>query len=314
MSSPTTPTGPRTDEQPLPTARPLRPDRLRLAIIAVATGILVTLALVVFPALAKVQDAAAKSQCINNLRQIGFALHNFNGQHDRLPPALGWFPEAPQEGKEFRTGSYGNVFFTILPYLEGKSGYHTTKTPYEGGNAFFPWTNEFYKVSFKTYLCGSDPSVTSNGLTEDGWALCSYAFNCQVFATADGESGRIRNLAGSARIPATFENGTAYTIMVTEKYAQCSFAGGLWAYWDADYWLPAFGVWSSGEASKYQLRPASFKDSSCDPSRASTAHKDGITACMADASVQTLLPDISARAWRHACLMFAPPEDRGPEW
>src|SRR5437868_9416166 len=75
-----------------------------IAIIAILIGLLV-------PAVQKVREAAARTQCLNNLKQIGIALHNYETIAKNYPPA-GIYPV----GKA-ATDVY-SVQARLLPFLE----------------------------------------------------------------------------------------------------------------------------------------------------------------------------------------------------
>ena len=83
-----------------------------IAIIAILIGLLL-------PAVQKVREAAARTKCQNNLKQIGIGLHSYHDAFGRFPP-----------GSRNITGSqtnygHGNWRYHILPYIELQAMFDT---------------------------------------------------------------------------------------------------------------------------------------------------------------------------------------------
>src|SRR5436853_4429566 len=79
-----------------------------IAIIAILIGLLL-------PAVQKVREAAARTRCQNNLKQIGLGCHNFENANGYLPPSGSWGTAISPIG--FSGESY-SMFARILPHVE----------------------------------------------------------------------------------------------------------------------------------------------------------------------------------------------------
>jgi prepilin-type N-terminal cleavage/methylation domain-containing protein/prepilin-type processing-associated H-X9-DG protein len=79
---------------------------VELLVVIAIIGILVALLL---PAVQSAREAARRVACVNSIKQIGIALHNFEGTNGRLPPGLTQFANP-------RSGTSVHAF--LLPYLE----------------------------------------------------------------------------------------------------------------------------------------------------------------------------------------------------
>src|SRR5579884_3685586 len=111
-----------------------------LAIIALLIGLLL-------PAVQKVREAAARSQCQNNLKQMGLACHNYEGVYKMLPPGVG-----PQTG-----GQRSNVQVIILPYIEQGALLGTASLTADVNSA---GVNDRLRITqIPIYLCPSDAST-----------------------------------------------------------------------------------------------------------------------------------------------------------
>jgi len=105
-----------------------------IAIIAILIGLLL-------PAVQKVREAAGRTQCLNNVHQIGVALHAFHGDRGRFPIGMTRDDSATAAYKVKRPPQYPPTRFTeywpwftfILPYIERNDVY--TKIQYDQ----WPW-------------------------------------------------------------------------------------------------------------------------------------------------------------------------------
>ncbi len=124
-----------------------------IAIIAILIGLLL-------PAVQKVRAAAARSQCQNNLKQIGIALHNYHS-------AYATFPGATDANGWFSTHTF------LLQYIEQGNVYSMINLTVSHSDA----ANAAARASVvKTFLCPSDPV----NVLPTGYPGNNYRYNCGV--------------------------------------------------------------------------------------------------------------------------------------
>src|SRR4051794_11250689 len=125
-------------------------DRLRGVTpveVLTAIGVLWTLTLLVIPVLRNARASAREATCIDNLRQIGLALHNYHAANDCLPMS-----QVRGEGH----GNGHSVFTIILPYLEQGAIY----------NAYNFWIEVEHEANLTAvrtlmpaYICPDNPDT-----------------------------------------------------------------------------------------------------------------------------------------------------------
>ncbi len=103
---------------------------VELLVVIAIIGILVALLL---PAVQAAREAARRTQCANNLKQLGLAAQNFHDRHDKYPPGyLGNVVNGTPNGLPFpRAYSAQNIGVIpfLLPYMEHQNIYNRFAGP-----------------------------------------------------------------------------------------------------------------------------------------------------------------------------------------
>lgn len=137
----------------------------------VVIAIIAILVAILLPAVQQAREAARRSQCKNNLKQIGLAMHNYHDVYGMLPPGVSgmWGNRTPAE--QYGNNGYGHGFVTwtvrILPFLDEQALYdwhvqsETTRTTdqYNVWNGVRDWEQNELDI----YQCPSDINPPKQG-------------------------------------------------------------------------------------------------------------------------------------------------------
>ncbi len=132
---------------------------IELLVVIAIIAILIALLL---PAVQQAREAARRTQCRNNLKQIGLALHNYHDTYNIFPPGAlamshAGVPYKPGDAEPNRTavaGSWGWSTF-LLPYIDQAPLYNALAP---NGNNFPLTPTALTMTILPAYLCPTDPS------------------------------------------------------------------------------------------------------------------------------------------------------------
>jgi prepilin-type processing-associated H-X9-DG protein len=220
-----------------------------IAIIAILIGLLL-------PAVQKVRDAAARTQCQNNLKQMGLALHNYHGTYGSFPSGIlyqypyyywSWMAEMMPFYEQDNLWKLADAWARTGGSQAADKQYHWW--PW-GGFWLSPQTpaNPALGVIVKTLIC---PSDSRESITLSGKDAGIYPGSPVAFTGYLGASGVGVNASGQSNpndkkgilywtSKTTFgdiTDGTSNTLMVGERPPSTDLQYGWWfagAGWDGN--------------------------------------------------------------------------------
>jgi len=199
---------------------------IELLVVIAIIAILIALLL---PAVQQAREAARRTQCKNNLKQLGLALHNYHDTHNCFPPGQ---IRGARSGIEYGNGfSYGAL---LLPFMDQAPLYNqlnSSLTIGEGTNL----TLITGLAAIPGVLCPSDSERPKKrgANSQTASPATSYfgstgAFNSWSDSTNPRLSGGFFTIdPGPMSTIATFSDGTTNTIAIGESTYRV-WTGGLW--------------------------------------------------------------------------------------
>jgi len=299
-----------------------------IAIIAILIGLLL-------PAVQKVREAAARSSCANNLKQLGLACHSYHDVIGTLPPGY-YMPLSRGYGWNDENNMGPSWAVMILPYIEQGNLIQPYQTSVQNYQQFcLPANNvgsldqnwrAIRATNLKSFRCPSESNYDIQGnRTSGSWARGNYAANAgpgTPDATANGNSPQygtpggtfngggvmcINWGAGIARI----EDGSSNTVMINHVRAgpAANDMRGCWAFGltaitagnaIGDCYTPNDTGCCSDDVAGCNDRPdiaMGCWSGGYGQTQARSQHSGVVLAAMGDASVRNIRNSISQTTW-----------------
>jgi len=272
-----------------------------IAIIAILIGLLL-------PAVQKVREAAARTKCSNNLKQIGIA---FQAHHD----TYGCFPSGglgPGAGRTFVGTTPANYTsqawgwcYQILPWVE------------QGNLWQLPAGNEATIIASppNLYLCptrGRGPAISGIGFNDYAGNAGSYSTWTSFTQPANSLDGPLSPTGGPRVSIASITDGTSNTLLVAEKWiyyqwwnlslGQCIDNEGWANGWDNDT-ICTSGTITYSAPNNIVVPQTDFQTGWNCGYVFGSAHIAGIMSVFCDGSVHYVKYSITPANWHNLCSM-----------
>lgn len=204
---------------------------VELLVVIAIIGILIGLLL---PAVQQVRETARRTECSNNMRQMGLALFNYESSHRQFPSAGqakrgGTGPDAGQNVFFTDRGeleSFGNASHSVqtylLPFMEQDNVYVLFDLDYrydfDPTRPEAPTNQQAAKTAITTFICPSTPRSTETDA--EGYGFTDYSAPVTVRPGLSGNPDQPRFkcvLNGDSRRKiSTITDGTSNTIAIAE--------------------------------------------------------------------------------------------------
>jgi prepilin-type N-terminal cleavage/methylation domain-containing protein/prepilin-type processing-associated H-X9-DG protein len=200
---------------------------VELLVVIAIIGVLVALLL---PAVQAAREAARRTQCTNNLRQIGVAFHNFHDTHGRFMPL----------GGANVNGSWG-WGAALLPYLEQDNMFKAIGSPdVTSVDSLAPGKlvpsnptgqlGTLLQNRLNVFVCRSDPIMSPTNDNFGNYGASNYVVSEGVLTWAfiGTAPNWVVNPPGNIRM-ANITDGTSNTMLVGERDRKLG-VGALWSF------------------------------------------------------------------------------------
>ncbi|MGE3807766.1 MAG: DUF1559 domain-containing protein [Gemmataceae bacterium] len=264
---------------------------IELLVVVAIIGVLVGLTV---PAVMQAREAASRTQCQNNLHQLGIAANNFHGTyHQMVPYATGVMHEP-----------YANWVAYLLPYLDQNPAYGEIMRlnggmPSADGPQFVT-NGALAGVHFKFLSCPTDPTSAKLSF----FPKTSYQANWYAYGDEKNPS-----CFPARQSYAALTDGTSNVVLFAEAYSECG------PYVREALETPdtnILGITHEGKPSddpsyapedytmfQHRVGIDDTLPGGCHKWRIQTAHAT-MQACMADGSVRSIAPTIDPAIWKGA--------------
>lgn len=150
-----------------------KPRGFTLIELLVVIAIIAILVALLLPAVQQAREAARRSQCKSNLKQIGLAMHGYHDVANVLPP--GWVQDTAGANRDWGTGTF------LLPYMD-QAGLYEALSPGSQANSVMPTSAsnvDLFRTPIVAWVCPSDTGAPTNPYYGD-YAKSNYVVSTQI--------------------------------------------------------------------------------------------------------------------------------------